>query len=191
MSRSIHPKTCPACEKAFLARYNQTFCSYKCSNSTMRNGAKNKTHGMHNSKTYRVWDSMKRRCLSQRHPEFKHYGARGITICDKWFKFEGFLEDMGEQPAPRYSIERVDVNGNYHKENCKWIPVGLQQRNKRNTTRIMFQGELRPVSDVYDMTSPAVSFPTFWARVKAGWPLQAAISIPTIKTYPLDRRRFL
>jgi predicted XRE-type DNA-binding protein len=89
-------------------------------------------HGMTNSKEYRVWDSMVRRCHSKSHHAFKDYGARGITVCDKWRKFEGFFEDMGYQPSG-LTIERINNDLGYSKENCKWATVTEQARNRRAT----------------------------------------------------------
>lgn len=89
-------------------------------------------HGMSRSKEYRVWDAMVRRCHSPSHHAFKDYGARGITVCDKWKKFEGFIEDMGFQPHG-LSIERINNDLGYSKENCKWATVTEQARNRRAT----------------------------------------------------------
>jgi predicted XRE-type DNA-binding protein len=90
------------------------------------------THGMSRSNEYRVWDSMIRRCHSPSHHAFKDYGARGITVCDKWKNFEGFIEDMGFQPEG-LSIERINNDLGYSKENCRWATVTEQARNRRAT----------------------------------------------------------
>jgi len=83
------------------------------------------------SPAYVSWSHMKTRCLNPKYEFFKDYGGRGIAICDRWKNsFDNFLQDMGERP-PGYSIERVDVNGNYEPSNCKWIPVRDQPKNRR------------------------------------------------------------
>jgi len=71
-----------------------------------------KTHGQSDSPTYHVWEMMKGRCLNPKNPNFKRYGARGITVCERWLKFENFLADMGEKPDG-LTLERVDINGPY------------------------------------------------------------------------------
>jgi hypothetical protein len=90
------------------------------------------THGMAKSNEYRVWDAMVRRCHNTSHHAHKDYGARGITVCDKWRTFEGFFEDMGYQPTGM-SIDRVNNDLGYSKENCRWATVVEQARNRRST----------------------------------------------------------
>lgn len=88
------------------------------------------THGLSRSKTYRVWTNMKRRCLVRSHPTYKHYGARNIKICEQWLKFENFYKDMGEAPIGK-SLDRVDNEKGYDKENCRWATPKEQNLNTR------------------------------------------------------------
>ena len=81
---------------------------------------------------YRTWISMMRRCYNQNTKDYKNYGGRGIEVCERWHKFENFLADMGPRPAGEYSIERVNVNGNYEPSNCIWLPKSQQSKNRRN-----------------------------------------------------------
>lgn len=87
-------------------------------------------HGMSNSSTYRSWVGLLQRCNNKRNKNFKRYGARGIKVCNRWFKFDNFLQDMGEKPKG-FTIERVNNNGNYEKQNCIWIPKSHQANNRR------------------------------------------------------------
>lgn len=80
--------------------------------------------------TYNSWANMIQRCTNRKHPQYSDYGGRGITIDPLWIKFRNFYDDMGDCPKD-YSIERIDVNGNYCKENCKWADIYEQTWNQR------------------------------------------------------------
>lgn len=82
---------------------------------------------------YRTWGSMRYRCLNKQSAAYARYGGRGITICGKWDSFDVFLADMGPKPTPRHSLDRIDNNGNYCPENCRWATVEMQTRNQSNT----------------------------------------------------------
>lgn len=100
------------------------------SQSSVKNGATDSAGKM--TPTYRVWASMRERCLNPKQRAFVHYGGRGIGVCERWNDYRNFLADMGEK-KPGMSIERIDVNGNYEPGNCKWIPVRQQGWNTRKT----------------------------------------------------------
>lgn len=90
-------------------------------------------------KEYNIWSSMKDRCSNSNNENFSNYGGRGIEVCERWLSsFSNFIEDMGAKPFADASIERVDVNGNYCPENCTWIPLKDQWKNRR------VRGEKKP-----------------------------------------------
>lgn len=92
-----------------------------------------KTHGMSRTKIYKTWIQMRSRCTNPNDQSYSEYGGRGITVCDEWFNsFDRFYSDMGEQKKGT-SIERIDNNKGYSKENCKWATLLDQQRNKRTS----------------------------------------------------------
>jgi len=97
--------------------------------------------GNHTSE-YMCWQNMLRRCYTKTNPEYKRYGARGIIVCDEWKNsFEAFLNDVGEKPSKEYSLDRIDVNGNYCKENCRWATILEQSNNTRRNVYITYQNE--------------------------------------------------
>lgn len=111
--------------------------------------ARSTKHGMYNSATYHSWANMIQRCTNSNHKDFKDYGARGIEVCEKWKKFEGFLDDMGERPDGT-TIDRKENNGNYDVRNCRWANLETQSKNKRTTRRIEFSGVTKTLSEWAD-----------------------------------------
>lgn len=90
-------------------------------------------HGWGGTPTYNSWKKMRQRCMNPKHPDYRIYGGRGIRVCDRWLNDVcAFVEDMGVRPPGRYSLERVDVNGDYCPENCVWLPMAYQAKNRTN-----------------------------------------------------------
>lgn len=128
-------------------RYGSTK-SCGCGKYSYQLGEKSRTHGMSGTRTYRAFHSMLRRCTDTKDKAYASYGGRGITICDRWIGwggFENFYADMGECPDS-LSLERMDVNGNYEPENCKWATTEEQANNKRNSRFITWKGQTRTIT---------------------------------------------
>lgn len=81
----------------------------------------------------KLWSGMMRRCNSPKTQNYKNYGGRGISVCERWHTFWNFVEDMGDRPSLSHSIDRINNNGNYEPGNCRWATHNEQARNKRNT----------------------------------------------------------
>lgn len=96
---------------------------------------KHLTHGGSSSPEYSVWLNMRRRCNNPRQHAFQHYGGRGIKICQRWDDFGNFFTDMGTRPKG-YSLDRIDVEGNYEPSNCRWTSQAIQVRNIRPRKRL-------------------------------------------------------
>jgi len=102
----------------------------------------NYKHGYTGTSEYIIWLDMKARCYNVNYPAYNLYGQRKITICDEWKNdFSAFLRDMGEKTSPKHSIERINTNGNYCKENCKWATSKEQANNKRNNHILEYNNE--------------------------------------------------
>lgn len=107
-----------------------------------------RTHGLSKThKGYKVWSNMKARCDNIKCKEYVYYGGRGISYTSKWETFEGFWEDMGHTWKEGLSIDRIDVNGNYCKENCRWVSQLQQANNRRNNRMITCMGRTQSLAD--------------------------------------------
>lgn len=98
------------------------------------------SHGGYGTGSYNSWHGIKGRCLNKSDKDYFRYGRRGIKICDKWLKFEGFYQDMGDKPE-HMSIDRIDNNKGYYKENCRWATDNQQARNRSDTIFIAYGGK--------------------------------------------------
>ena len=123
---------------------------------------RNFKHGMTDTSEYRTWSSMKRRCLTKTSKEYKYYGGRGITICERWVNsFQNFLKDMSMKPTSLHTIERVDVNGNYEPKNCIWIPKSEQYKNRRKYYNFLDPRECPACKVIY---KPKVVYQKFCSK---------------------------
>ena len=112
-------------------------------------------HGMAMLKTgvrhpdYCIWMKMKSRCFNPNDKSYPNYGGRGISVCNRWKNsFEDFISDMGWRPDKNYSIERIDYNGDYCPENCRWIYKSEQSKNTRRIKFVEYNGVWFCLSDI-------------------------------------------
>jgi len=127
-----------------------------------------RTHAMCDTAEYRAWTAMKTRCYNKENASYANYGARGISICDRWRKsFDLFYADMGPRPTPDHSLDRIDNDGPYGPENCRWADRKQQARNTRHNTRVTVNGISVCLTEAAEIlgTDPD----TVRARVLRGW----------------------
>ena len=133
------------------------------------------------TRTYKSWTHMRDRCLNSNCKAYSNYGGRGITICDEWIKYENFLQDMGEVPEG-HSLDRIDVNGNYCKENCRWADDITQSRNRRCVEKYEYNdfiGTITEHAEKYNLNANLVR-----RRMnKYGWGIEKAITTPLNEKY--------
>lgn len=144
-------------------------------------------HGLTKHPLYHCWYNMNDRCYDPTNKQWDDYGGRGITVCDEWRYPKGlaqFIADMGECP-PGHSIERIDNDGNYCKTNCRWATRKQQQRNRRDSCIITYNGRSGTISDWAGWLG--VSANTILYRLKTGKPISVVLSSAKFATY--DRQK--
>lgn len=143
-----------------------------------RRGAENRTravHGMSRTPIHEIWLGMRKRCLQPNSPNYFRYGARGITVCDRWRdSFQNFYEDMGPRPSPEHSLDRIDNDKGYSPENCRWATRKQQGNNKSNNVRFVVDGQSLTATQCAAMAK--ISLSGFLARIRQGWAIERAIS---------------
>jgi len=145
--------------------------------------------GKSNSAEYRVWHGMKRRCYETGRRDYKYYGGRGITVCERWrSSFVNFFTDMGPKPFPEATIERVDNDGNYEKSNCKWATQEEQKQNTRNVRKLTYNGETLSIGEWAKKLG--IDRSTLRLRLDKGWPLDEVFSRET-SFVPRSKTRML
>lgn len=133
------------------------------------------------TREYSSWASMNNRCFNPTNKKFPRYGARGIKVCERWKDFAMFLEDMGIRPAGT-TIERIDNDGDYTPENCKWATSAEQSRNKSNSRRISYGGSSKTVTEWGEVLG--IPAQLIFGRLRRGWTDERALTQPLTSKTP-------
>lgn len=156
------------------------------SGNTTSCGCRNLVHGEARSRErpveYLAWRGMKARCENPNDPSFDNYGGRGISVCARWSdSYVAFLRDMGRRP-PRYSLDRIDNDGDYEPGNCRWADNYTQAQNKRNAFLVVYQGEEMCLKEACRRAGMEHRYGTVIQRLKVyGWPLEKALTDRTCR----------
>lgn len=132
-------------------------------------------HGQTGSPEFVVWVGMRQRCNNPNTAAFKDYGGRGIYIDSSWNTFEQFLKDMGPRPA-RKTLDRIDNNGPYSKENCRWVDNYVQHNNTRKNTQFSLNGRSQTMAQW--ARELKIKSSTLWMRLHYGWSIERTLNTP-------------
>jgi hypothetical protein len=145
--------------------------------SRWKDTSKNKYNGkLYRTAIYDSWAGMKARCKNCRNPNFRNYGGRGISYCSKWKNFSGFLHDMWATHKKELTLDRIDVNGNYNKANCKWSTMKEQENNRTNNRVITIDKVTKTLAQWCEESKVKPS--TIRQRYYVyGWNIERALSI--------------
>lgn len=139
---------------------------------------RNFKHGKTKTKLFQTWKNIKERCTNKNCKNFKHYGARGISICEEWRDFQNFYEwAMSHGYKDNLSIDRIDNDGDYSPENCRWATNKIQQRNKRNNRILTYNGESHALAEWAEISG--INAKTLKSRIDDyQWTIEKALSVP-------------
>lgn len=138
-----------------------------------------RTHGMSKSSEHGIWKQMLQRCFNPRCKNYANYGARGITVCERWKTFENFYADMGSKPDG-LTLERMNNAGNYEPSNCRWATYTDQLNNNRRNRIIEFSGERLNLTQW--AAKLGINRAALDSRIKRGMPLEHALSAVTYQS---------
>jgi hypothetical protein len=128
------------------------------------------------SRLYSKWLGIKRRCLNKNEKSYPRYGGSGITISKEWMDFANFLRDMGPSFVEGMSIDRIENSKGYSKENCRWIPMSEQARNKKDVVLYEYIGIKYSIPELARLAG--IQEGTMYRRLKIyGWPVTKAVEI--------------
>lgn len=136
-------------------------------------GDRTRKHGMGKSRIFKIWAGMRKRCLNPQCLSYKLYGGRGIKICQRWNSFDLFYKDMYIGYSDNLSLDRIDPNGDYEPNNCRWATTKEQNNNRRNNRVIEYNGEVKTLSQWSELSG--VKQNTISNRIKSGWDTYDAI----------------
>jgi len=145
-----------SCGKSFEATIlqvkngNTKSCGCLRDNKIKEQGFKNSTHGQRKHPLYKMWQGMLRRCNDPKDFGYYNYGGRGIKVCHRWKDINNFLEDMYNSYKPGLELDRIDVNGNYEPENCRWVTRKQNMNNMRRNRIVEYNGIKKTVSEWSD-----------------------------------------
>jgi hypothetical protein len=167
--KSNHVKSCGCLSNELLIERNKTNIRIK--------------HGKSRTRIYRIWQGIKTRCENLDNKRYKDYGGRGITYCKDWEYFEKFQDwAIHNGYTKDLTIDRIDVDGNYEPNNCRWVTNKVQQNNKRYHHLLSYDGKIQNLAQWSEETG--LPYNVIWKRIKMGWDIKKILT--PIATYLID-----
>lgn len=160
---------------ATCVAYGQDLARGKFKSCGCLNAERIVRHGMSRTNSYSTWKTMIQRCENPNAKGYKAYGARGITVCDEWHSFDAFVRDMGVRPKG-YTLDRIDNDKGYFKDNCRWATTSQQNNNNRRNRRITVDCETRTIAEWAQFYG--LKWYQIATRVKNGWGIEEAVTTP-------------
>ena len=143
------------------------------------------THGLTRTPEFYIWRTMKARCYNPKQQAYPRYGGRGITICDEWIdSVETFYKDMGARPTPKHQLDRIDNDGNYSRNNCRWATPLINSNNRSTNRLITFNNET--LTEAQWCKRAGIGRGNVAKRLAKGWSVEAAVTTGTI---PRENRK--
>lgn len=153
-----------------------TSCGCRRAESLANANRTNKTTGLSHSRLYNIFKSMHSRCENQKHEAYQNYGGKGIKVCEEWRRFEPFCEwALANGYDETKTIDRIDNDKGYFKENCRWVTMRENQRNKKFVWKCTYNGRVWYVSDIAKFIG--MSRVSVYRRIKEGWSLEDIFTV--------------
>lgn len=163
------------CGKLKIARATNVYHGGTKSCGCLFNEGNNRKHGGKSTRLYLIWKAMRERCNTPSCKGYKNYGGRGISVCEEWGNFVVFKEwAISNGYNDKLSLDRINVNGNYEPNNCRWATSKEQANNKRNNHLITYLGETKTMTEWAETTGIKVA--TIWARLQRGWTVEKTLT---------------
>lgn len=143
-------------------------------------GDSRRSHGMSETRIYSIWCNMRTRCQNPNSERYPDYGGRGIEICKRWQSFQDFYADMGDPPSKTHTLDRIDNDGNYCPENCRWATPSEQNSNTKANHVIEYDGKKMTITQWGKYVG--IKYITIFARIdRLGWSVERALTTPAKK----------
>lgn len=159
----------------------QQSCGCAKSKAAIERNKKATKHGETNTRLFRIWGGMRRRCYEVQNKDYPNYGGRGITVCDEWKEYIPFsLWAKNNGYSDDLSIDRIDVNGSYSPDNCRWISCVEQNNNRRSNHIVEYKGITHTISEwsrIYNIPPKTLRY-----RLVNGWDVESAMNVPVTKS---------